>query len=163
MYVKLRPQFIFNFLVILFFAFLVWEAKDWKLQARLYPWVIGIPMLFLAVVHFVMDMKGETRKNPVGETPVDFRFAKGIDPTLARWRTANIFSWIFGFLIGVWLVGFSISIPIVVFLYLKVQARERWALSITLTGGAWLVYWGLFEQALHLPVPEGKIFLWLGF
>ena len=159
---KPKPQIIFNFLVVLFFALLVWEAREWKIQARLYPWVIGIPMLFLAVVHFVMDMKGETRKKPVGQTPVDFQFTKGIDPVLAKWRTANIFSWIIGFLICVWLVGFSISILVGVFLYLKVQSRESWNLSLLLTAGAWLIYWGLFERLLRLPMPDGKIFLWMG-
>ena len=159
--VKLRPQIVFDLLVLLFFAYLVWEAKEWKPQARLYPWVIGFPMLLIAAIHLGMDLKGE-RKKSSGAAPVDFQFAKGIDPVLARWRTIEIFSWIFGFLVGIWLVGFSVSIPVVVFLYLMIQAREGWGLSVLLTAGAWLLYWGLFERLLRLPMPEGKIFFWMG-
>lgn len=158
---KLRPQILFDLLVLLFFAFLVWEAKEWKLQARLYPWVIGIPMLLLSVVHLGMELRGMEEKSS-GSTPVDFQFAKGIDPVLAKWRTIRIFSCIFGFLTAVWLLGFSISIPLVVFLYLKADAREGWILSVILTAGAWLIYWGLFERLLRLPMPEGKIFYWMG-
>ena len=160
--VKLKPQILFDSLVLLFFAYLVWEASDWKLQARLYPWVIGIPMVILAVIHLAMDLRGVTKKD-TGAAPVDFQFAKGIDPLLARWRTISCFSWIIGFLASVWLIGFSISIASGVFLYLKMQAKEGLLLSVVLTAAAWLVYWGLFEQILYLPFPEGKIFLWLGF
>ncbi|MFQ5851319.1 MAG: tripartite tricarboxylate transporter TctB family protein [Candidatus Binatia bacterium] len=157
---NLRPQTIFDLLVVLFFAFLVWEAKDWRLQARLYPWVIGVPMLVLAAAYLFMDLKGVTIKKRSGENPVDFQFTKGIDPALARWRTFNIFSWIFGFLIGVWILGFSITIPLLTFLYLKVQSREGWILTLLLTGSTWLIFWGLFERMLRLPFPEGQIFLW---
>ncbi len=160
--IKLKPQIVFDLLVLLFFAILVWEAREWKLQARLYPWAIGFPMLFLGAIHLGLDLKGGRKKNPSGATPVDIQFAKGIDPVLARWRAINIFLWIFGFITGVWLVGFSISIPVVIFLYLKMQAREGWALSVVLTGAGWLLYWGLFDRILHLPFPEGKVFFWMG-
>ncbi len=109
--VKLKPQILFDLLVLLFFVYLVWEANEWKLQARLYPWVIGIPMVILAVIHLAMELRGVTKSNSSESTPVDFQFAKGIDPLLARWRTISCFSWILGFLVGVWLVGFSIWIP----------------------------------------------------
>ncbi|MCH8055348.1 MAG: tripartite tricarboxylate transporter TctB family protein [Deltaproteobacteria bacterium] len=159
--VKLKSHIIFDLAVLLFFAFLVWEAKEWKLQARLYPWVIGFPMLILAVLQLGADLRGE-RKKSSGAAPVDIQFAKGIDPVLARERTIRIFSWIFGFLATIWLVGFPITIPTFVFLYLKMQAREGWFLSVLLTVVAWFIYWGLFERLLRLPMPDGKIFLWMG-
>ncbi len=161
--VKIKPQIFFDLLILLFFGYLVWEATEWKLQARLFPWVIGIPMLILAAIHLAIELGGVTNSNSSESTPVDFQFAKGIDPLLARWRTISCFSWILGFLVGVWLVGFSICIPVVVFLYLKFQAREGWFLSVVLTSVCWLIYWGLFERILFLPFPEGKIFLWMGF
>jgi len=52
--VKLKPQILFDLVILLFFVYLVWEANEWKLQARLYPWVIGIPMVVLAVIHLAM-------------------------------------------------------------------------------------------------------------
>jgi hypothetical protein len=105
-FMRIRPQTVFSFLVLLFFAFVIWGAKDWPVKAQLYPWVIGIPMLVLAALHLVMDFKEGSGKstspatpaNAPGTTPADFQFTKGIDPVLARQRTINIFSWIFGFL-----------------------------------------------------------------
>jgi hypothetical protein len=159
---KLKSHIFFDLVVLLFFAFLVWEAKDWRLQARLFPWAIGIPMLLLATFQLVTDLKQGGERTPV-ERPTDFRFTRGIDPPLARRRTINIFCWVLGLFLGVWLVGFSLSIPLLVFLYLKVQTGEGWPLSLSLTAGAWVLYWGLFEQILRLPLPEGQIFLWMGF
>ena len=158
---KLRLHIFFDLAVLLFFAFLVWEAKDWSLQARLFPWAIGIPMLLLAMFQLATNLKQGGERTLV-DRPADFQFTRGIDPTLARRRTIAIFCWILGFFLGVWLVGFSVSIPLLVFFYLKVHTGEGWTLSLSLTAGAWVLYWGLFEKILRLPLPEGQVFLWIG-
>src|SRR4051794_11336874 len=104
---KLRPQAILSILLLVFFALFVYEAKDWRLQTRLYPWAVGIPMLILAVVQVVLDLKGIGPKKDSGNAPVDVQFAERTDPVLARRRTINIFSWIIGYMIAVWLLGFG--------------------------------------------------------
>ena len=161
---KFKPQVIFSLGVFILFVVFVYQAWEWRLQARLYPWAIGIPMLALALMHIIWELKGADKKpssRPSG-APVDFSFTKGIDPALARRRAINIFSWIFGFFAGIWLFGFDITIPGFVFLYLKVQSGEGWGLSLALTGGAWFMLWGLFDWLLHLPFPEGQLFVWFG-
>ena len=159
---KIRAQTILGIILVVFFALFVYQAKDWRLQARLYPWAIGIPMLILAVIQVVLDLKGIGPKKSGNDAPVDVQFAARTDPALAWRRTINIYSWILGYLISVWLLGFGYSVPLVVFLYLKVQSSEKWPLSIALTAAAWLLFWGLFDRLLHLPFPEGQLFSWLG-
>jgi len=159
---KFKPDLIFTLLLLAFFAFFIWEAREWRLQARLYPWAIGIPMVGLAIIYLVVELFGTEKPKAQGNAPVDFQFTQEMDSRVARLRTLNIFSWILGFFAGVWLVGFSITVPLLVFLYLKVQSREPWLISIALTGAAWLLFWGLFDRLLHLPFPEGQLFVWLG-
>ena len=161
---KLRPQTIFNLLVVVFFIVFVYESKDWRLQARLYPWAVGIPMLVLSIIYAFWDLKGRLDKPAAqtSNTPMDFQFTKGIDPALARRRALNLFAWILGFFVAIWLFGFHITIPAFVFLYLKVQSNEKWLLSIALTAGAWFLFWGLFDWLLRLPFPDGELLLWLG-
>lgn len=160
---KFRLPLLFDLLIIIFFVIFVYEARDWRLQARLYPWAIGIPMLALALIHIIWELKGGKKpSNPTSNAPVDFSFTKGIDPVLARRRAINIFSWIFAFFLGIWLFGFAIAIPAFVFFYLKVQSGEGWGLSLVLTGGAWFMFWGLFDWLLRLPFPEGQLLIWLG-
>ena len=159
---KIRPAAIFSFVCLIFFVVFAYLAKDWRLQARLYPWAIGIPMVILALIQVVLDLKGVERKAESDGAPVDFQMTQTVDPVVAKQRTINIFSWIFGFLVGIWLLGFAITIPLFVFLYLKVQSKEPWLLSIILTAAAWFTFWGLFVWLLNLPFPEGLIFSWLG-
>ena len=167
---RIRPQTVFSFLVLLFFAVVIWAAKDWPVKAQLYPWVIGIPMLVLAVFHLVTDLRSSAGKSgssaaptePPDSTPADIQFTTEIDPVVARRRTVQIFSWIFGFLLACWLLGLSVTIPPFVFLYLKVKSGEGWTLSLALTGAVWLLFWGLFDRLLRLPFPEGQLYLWLG-
>ena len=159
---KPRPQFFLTLVIVIFLCYFIWEARAWRLQARLYPWAIGVPTLILALIQLYLDFKGVAEKKDDGAAPVDFQFTQYQDPSQTRGRTINIFSWIIGFFLGVWLLGFSIAIPLMVFLYLKVQSAEPWVLSLMLTGSAWLLYWGLFVRLLNLPFPDAQILVWLG-
>ncbi len=159
---KVRPQAIFSFIFLIFFIVFVYYAQDWRLQARLYPWAIGIPMVILAIIQVILDLRGVVRKQRDDVTPVDFQFSQTVEPDVARRRTFIIFSWFIGFFLGIWLLGFAITIPLMVFTYLKIQSNEKWVLSLSLTAAAWVFFWALFVKLLTLPFPDGKIFTWLG-
>ena len=59
---KIRPAALFSICAFIFFCVFVYMAQDWRMQARLYPWAIGIPMLVLAIVQVILDLKGVTAK-----------------------------------------------------------------------------------------------------
>jgi Tripartite tricarboxylate transporter TctB family len=158
---KVRPQAIFSFIFLIFFIVFAYEAKDWRLQARLYPWAIAIPMVILAIIQVIFDLKGVEHKAD-DAAPVDFQLTQAVEPQVARKRAINIFSWFFGFFFGIWLLGFSLTIPLMVFGYLKIQSNEKWPISIILTAVAWVCFWGLFVKLLSLPFPDGMIQTWLG-
>jgi hypothetical protein len=163
--VKIRGAALFSLCALVFFAVWVYEAHEWRLQARLYPWVIGIPMVILALIQVVLDLKGYKAKEsseagpPV---PMDFQFTKEIDPRTARKRAITMFAWLFGFFALVWIVGFNIGVPLMVFCYLKLQSKEPLLLSVILTVVAFVFFYVLFVKILTLPFPDGLIFGWLG-
>lgn len=159
---KFKPQTIFSLLVIVFFIVFLYEARGWRLQARLFPWAIGIPMLILALVHIFLELTGLDGNDSSDGAPMQYQPTYTADSAVIRRRTLNIFGWLFGFLGLIWLAGFSVSIPVLCFLYLKVHSGEGWPLSLLLTAAAWLVFWGLFDRLLHLPFPEGQFLVWLG-
>jgi len=159
---KIRPQAIFSFCALVFFCVFVYLAQEWRLQARLYPYAIGIPMLILAIVQVILDLKGVQAKQSSDATPMDYQFSKETDPALAKKRVITMFAWLLGFFFAIWLLGFPLAIALMVFSYLKFQGRESWVLSIALTVIAWLVFWGLFVKLLTLPFPEGLLITWLG-
>jgi hypothetical protein len=137
-------------------------AQEWRMQARLYPWAIGIPMLVLAIVQVILDLKGVTAKQSADATPMDFQFTKDVDATTARKRAITMFAWLVGFFFAIWLLGFPIAIALMMFTYLKFQGGESWVLSITLTIIAWLFFYSLFVRLLNLPFPDGLLMTWLG-
>ncbi|HXG52912.1 MAG TPA: tripartite tricarboxylate transporter TctB family protein [candidate division Zixibacteria bacterium] len=159
---KIRPAAVFSLCALVFFGVFVYQAQEWRLQARLYPYAIGFPMLALAIAQVILDLRGYTAKQRADATPMDRQFAQGVDAGVARHRTWNIFAWIFGFFLSIWLLGFSLSVPLLVFTYLKIQSREPWPLSVILTASSWLIFYGLFIRLLNLPFPEGLVFSWLG-
>lgn len=135
------------------------------MQARLYPWAIGIPMVVLALIQVFLDLKGVKAKESADgapPTPMDFQFTKDIDAVTAKKRAIIMFVWLFGFFGLIYLLGFSIAIPLMMFAYFKFQGGESWVLSIALTVIAWFFFYGLFVKLLTLPFPEGLIITWLG-
>jgi Tripartite tricarboxylate transporter TctB family len=160
---KVRPQAIFSFVFLIFFIVFVYQAQDWRLQARLYPWAIGIPMIILALIQVILDLKGVERKQREDAPTMDYQFSKAVAPEVARRRAIIMFCWLFGFFLAIWLLGFSITIPLMVFSYLKIQSKEGWGISIVLTVVAWLFFYFLFVRLLTLPFPDGYIFTRLGY
>jgi TctA family transporter len=148
---------VFGLALVLFFAWALWEAQDWWFRARLFPWTIGIPGVGLAFVQLTLDAAGllKGRAEDRAEKP-----DKGV--ALARWRTAAISSWIVGYFFAVWLLGFSVAVPLTTFLYLKLAGRESWPLTVALTLLAWISFYVIFVYGLQLPFPQGRLFEWAG-
>ena len=76
-------------------------------------------------------------------------------------RSLIVGGWIVGFFVAIWLLGFSLAIPVATFLYLK-AAREKWLLTIVLTALSWGFVYGIFERVLLVPFTPGQLFVWLG-
>ena len=159
---KLRPEALFSLIVLIFFCVFVYEAKEWRMQARLYPFAIGIPMIILAIIQVILDLKGIESKQDDNAAPVDIQRTTTVEPAIAFKRTVTMFSWFFGFFFGCWLVGFSVTIPVITFSYMYFQGKEKLLLSVTLTAIAFLFYYFLFVRLLNLPFPDGAIQTWLG-
>jgi putative tricarboxylic transport membrane protein len=159
---KIKPAALFSIAAFIFFCVFVYQAQGWRMQARLYPWAIGIPMLILALIQVIMDLKGVKAKQSADATPMDFQFAQDIDPAIAKKRAITMFGWLLGFFVAIVLFGFPIAIPLMMFTYMRFQGKESWVLSIVLTVIAWFFFYGLFVKLLNLPFPEGVIITWLG-
>jgi hypothetical protein len=147
---------IFGFLVVVLFAWSLWEASEWGFRARLFPWTIGFAGLAFALMQFDLDITGFLKGSTGLPKEVDNETA------LVARRTAGITGWLLGFFFAIWLLGFSIAVPVATFIYLKVGAREKWLISIVLTLVAFGSFYGLFIHLLAVPFPQGLLLEWLG-
>ena len=155
-----RGRALFSLFLVAVGVFAALSAIHWKFKAALFPLTVSIPLVVLAVVQLFFEIfgKGET----AGGTAVDMEFAADVSPDVARQRVRGIFLWIGGFILMVLLVGFPVAVPVFMFLYLSLQSRVGWRLSVILTAGAWAFFYGLFQWLLNLPFEEGLIQTWLG-
>jgi hypothetical protein len=133
-------------------------AIDWPFKARLFPMAIGVPVFCMAAAEVVWGLlRPDARAGAM-----DFRFSGHLPGKVAARRAGTAIGWMLGFLAGIALVGFPIAVPLVVFLYAKLQGREPWGLSLGLALGVWGLFYGVFDRLLHVPFPAGWIQTWLG-
>ena len=140
-------------------GYALYASWSWPFRTALFPRVIALPILFLALIEWALSVWSSERES-AGHA-VDFQLTDTVEPALARKRTIAIIMWTLGFLALILLVGFPLAVPIFVFAYLKIAGQEPWTLTIALTTVSWLAMDGLFDRLLHLPFPEGWVFaLW---
>lgn len=78
----------------------------------------------------------------------------------------GLFPWVIGIpvfcLAAIWFLGFSVGVPLCALIQLKIFGREKWPLSLSYTACSWAFIYAIFDKILHVPFPEGQLFLWLG-
>jgi TctA family transporter len=156
-------QSLFALFILGIFVYVVYQAKFGfgaeEPRAALFPWVIGLPSLLIAIYVFVKDALQSTRKVKVEEAVLYSE--PEVDPIVARQRALSMGSWIVGFFLAIWILGFVPASAIATFLYLKFGASEKWPISLALTAACWLFFFGVFGYGLQLPFPQGVVFDWV--
>ena len=92
-------------------AFAVYTALRWPPKAALFPLVMGIPLLVLAVAQLLVDLRERPAAAPESA------------------RAWGILAWMVAFILLVLLLGFPIAVPVFVLAYLVTSGREGWLLS----------------------------------
>ena len=131
-------------------------ALRWPFKTALFPAAIAIPVFLMAVIDLVWNVLGKEKKDREGSTG-DFKLTEGLDPAVEIRRTISMFTWILGFFLIILLVGFPIAIPLFFVLFLKLQGKEGWKMSIGMAAVAWLSFYGLFVWLLNISFVEGWI------
>ena len=154
---KFDPSAIFTLMVLAVIVFGVVTASEWQIQARLFPWVIGIPALFMCVSQLIADLFRRRRADQTEDLRgmMDLPVDRSVPTSTVVRRAVNTLVWILGLFGGIWLVGFIISIPLFVLLYLKVQARESFKVSLVASGALALLITVVFHLVLNVPWIEG--------
>jgi TctA family transporter len=147
---------VFSLFLVALFAFALWQGVKWPAETALFPRVIAIPTLVLAIVYLVRVLAKRPQR-------IDRLSATQLAPgeALLRWRLVRIWGWIIAFFLAIWLLGFPIAVPLTMLLHLRLSGRERWPVTMGVTVITALVLAGLFQCFLHLPFPAGILMNWL--
>jgi len=148
------------FLIAVFLGACYW-GWNWPYIAKLMPvYVAAIPGLILALIQLYRDATGwESRQ---GEQDSGNEMDEVHDVTLDKRtelrRTISFFAWFIGGAVGVWLLGIDYAMPLLIFLYMIVEGKEKPVPTLVLTTFTYALVWGLFEYTLEMRWPSGLLF-----
>lgn len=155
---KLSSRIGFTLFIVALFLWAVLSALQWGFKARIFPLVITIPALGMAILQLIFDVREDQgKKRERKDAAHDLKFEESVDPVTARNRALTTIAWIVGFMVAIELFGIYIAAISFVFLYLKVQSHERWVLSLVMTAFCGVFVYGLFDRLLHVPFPPGVV------
>ena len=152
---RFKPRSLFSLMLMAIAAYAMFSARRWSFKAALFPFATGTPLFILAGTQLLLEFFGG-EENTAGPA-VELELSTDVDPAVARRRIAGILTWIVGFIILVFLVGFPVAVPLFIFCYLVFQSRVGLGLSLTLTAVAWFCFYGLFQWLLNQPFEDGFI------
>jgi hypothetical protein len=159
------------FLLIVFIIFVV-LAFGYNAKARVVPLVVGIPAIALSMLLLMsywmpaLDRKINNLKQ-MEFFELDIKDAKEqaeqtkqkqANEQKALLREFNIVFWILGLFLGILLVGFLVTIPAFVFIFLKFREKEKWSAALTVSVGTELGIWLLFGVLLKSEIYMGMVF-----
>jgi Tripartite tricarboxylate transporter TctB family len=163
-------ELLISVLIVFFFVWVLWEARNWPAQSKLFPWSLGLSSLGLALIQVVVAWRAAVRESaaqPDAKTATDDAnaatspdsgpFVSEASTIPARWRAVTICGWVVGFFLGIWLLGFKVGSLCLTFLFLKVTANEKWTISAAIAVGSYLFFWLVFDVALGVPLDNGFI------
>jgi hypothetical protein len=154
----MRANLTFFFLIVFLVAAV--SGWEWPYIAKLMPvYVAAIPGILLCLVQLYREATArEDGRGTQGGIEMDEVYEAKLEKQIETRRTLLFFAWFIGGALGIWLLGIVIAIPLLVFLYMLIEGRERWITSVLMTVCAYLLIWGLFEYMLEARWPSGLLF-----
>ena len=155
----MKVDFTLFFFVIFTVAAIVGWA--WPNIAKIMPvYVAAIPGLLLVLVQLYRDATGWERSGNRRSGGIDMDEVSEVklDRKTELRRTLTYFAWFIGGALGIWFLGLTYSMPILVFLYGLVEGREKWFTALIMAVLTYALVWGLFEYMLETRWPPGILF-----
>ncbi|OGP53577.1 MAG: hypothetical protein A2162_01930 [Deltaproteobacteria bacterium RBG_13_52_11b] len=132
---------------------------DWPYETALFPRVGCIVVLGVAIISLVSELvRGRGDEAKLGDGWVSSQPSG--DRSLRR--VGVVFGWLILFLIGVWALGYEVAAVIFVFLFMKINGKQSWRISILFTVFSFVFLYSVFRLLLDVIWPHGALWGILG-
>ena len=151
----------FTLFFVAVFVVAIWWGWEWPYIAKLMPvYIAAVPGLVLGVTQLIGEASGsEARRAKQAEgVEMDDTTKVELDEKTELRRTLTYFAWFIGGAAGIWLLGIVITLPLLAFLYMLVEGREKLVPSFIMAACTYGMIWGLFEYTLEMRWPPGLLF-----
>lgn len=141
-----RGNLIFAVALLLISIFLLRATFTYPFKARVFPLIILTMVLILLITQISREFLTLREK---GTT-------EGEKGDSLRTKHLTIWMWMVGTVLMLWILGFMGTVILLPFLYLRYE-KESWLLSINLSLGCGVFFYGLFGYLLKMPLYPGMI------
>jgi len=157
-------ELVFPLILIIFFAIIFLLALRWQWRTSLMPAIAAGAGILFGVFEIVRVAQTEKRgkQTIADDTNSEQKYTGDLTyESKSLYQGIIFFVWVGAFFLGVLLLGFHVSIPLFAFLYVKVEGKAPWLLSILLPvfllGFVIVVFDWLMDIAWSAPL----LFRWL--
>ena len=159
-WVQLFPAFL-----LCLFTYMLIEAYQWNFYAKIIPMIVGTAAIFFCSLSLLNDLfKSETHKArslamaAKGEVEEKIHMDIGsninhLPPQTVFLRGVIFFGWMVFFLISMALIGLIPTVPLFIILFMRVEAREPWGITIPMAIFMVVFIYFLFDWLLAIPWP----------
>ena len=169
---KLNDRTLFTLAVfVLVLVFLV-LSLDYRPRARLVPLIIAVPTLLLTLLQLLIDMIPAVGRR--------FSFLQeydlfGIDTGRAAESSAeggssgavfrreiNFAAWLLLLVALIYFLGYLVTIPLFLVLFLRFRSSEGWLLTLSITAVTWAFVYIVFIVVMGAPLHQGVVWRAVG-
>lgn len=167
-----KIEIYFTLFLLLIFLIFVILAIGYNPTARVVPLIVGIPGVILCAIllssYYIpaVDKRINTLKQKTFfevEVGDEKKQQKNLQKSEEEFKKTslkelNMVAWIIGFLIGIYILGFIVAIPLFTFLFLKFREKESLRMSILVSAGSWAAIYTMFSLLLKAQLYSGLFY-----
>ncbi|MBW1862100.1 MAG: hypothetical protein JRJ02_06975, partial [Deltaproteobacteria bacterium] len=136
----------------------VYLSGELSLRGKLFPWVVGIPIILIGLVHTFQGLfsSHKGRSSGIEKDKVTGLFGGDIG------KVFRAFRWVTLLLVSVILIGHKIAVPLFVITYLLAHKEKLW-FGITMAASSGIFIYFVLGKIMSITFSEPILFRWLGF
>lgn len=169
---KINASVIF-LLIIIFVSFcFIYFGRDFPFRSKVIPFLVALFVLFLAIIQILFETMPKLKKKEIGKIElfnteqVKMKQEKIIEGKERVEKNENkekklfdILKWILLLTLGIYLLGFLVTLPIFMFLFYFIKCGYRWTKALGTTFIFWIIIYLVFELFLRAELYKGIILM----
>ena len=150
---------LFSLFLVVWFAYGVWEAREYAFLAKIFPFYISLILLVFAVISIVVEVrKVVDQAEDLHEDSAGSDLSVDWDMPMADvWRRFGLYlGIILAVYVFIYLIGYPLTMSLFIALFYRLIAKARWVSSI-IAGCAGLGFLALASHLLGMDWPAGLL------
>ncbi|MCJ7651231.1 MAG: tripartite tricarboxylate transporter TctB family protein [Candidatus Lokiarchaeota archaeon] len=160
-------------LIIIFVSFgFIYFGRAFPFRSKVIPFLVALFVLFLAIIQILFETIPKFKKKEIGKIDLfnteQVKIKQEKITEEKEWaekyenkekRLFDIIKWILILTLGIYLLGFLVTLPIFMFLFYFIKCGYRWTKALGTTFLFWVIIYLVFELFLRAELYRGIILM----